>query len=401
MSWLQRLAPQLMERGIEVRCLFILHWGDTGPALRSLRAAGITCSVTGAERTEDRIEWILDELRKNPPDVFVPNLVVAAYHASRWVREAGIPTVGILHSDDPFYHALVAEFVTGPTKRRVSALVCVSDELSRMAMQIAPRDVDVQRIPYGVDIPERSVNRVDSRLRLAYVGRLAEEQKRIGDVVRALCAATAQLEGVEATIYGDGPDRDVVVNVIRRDGEGLPVHLAGLISSEQIQDRLLGADAIVLLSDYEGLPISLLEAMACGCVPIVSEMRSGIPELIGDRVTGLIVRDRNTSFINAVRLLRDDQVLWEQISQNARTHVKHHYASDASTDRWADLIQTLWAKSQKTGAIASPRRFRLPRVNPALLSADQRLVKRGWPEAILSGLRSKVQSMLGRQNADN
>ena len=106
-SWLQRLAPALRDRGFDVRCLFILHWGDTGPTLSSLRSAGIQCdAVSGLDRTEERARWILERLGENPPDIFVPNLVVAAYFAARCAREAEIPTIGVLHSDDAFYRGI-------------------------------------------------------------------------------------------------------------------------------------------------------------------------------------------------------------------------------------------------------------------------------------------------------
>ena len=81
-TWVQRLLPALRERGIESRCLFLLHWGDTGPALRALRAQGFDCqAILAPDHTEDRVRWILDRVRADPPDVFVPNLVIAGYFA--------------------------------------------------------------------------------------------------------------------------------------------------------------------------------------------------------------------------------------------------------------------------------------------------------------------------------
>jgi glycosyltransferase involved in cell wall biosynthesis len=372
-TWLQRLAPQLKSRGFDVRCLFLLHWGDTGPAISSLREAGIECAaVSGLDHTEARIRWILHELNKNPPDVFVPNLVVAAYHASRWIRDAGIATIGVLHSDDGFYRELQSEFIAGPASNRVTAVVSVSDELTDQVARASPPGVKVRRIPYGVSIPERAVAPVRDRFRLAYVGRLAQEQKRIGHVVAALCAAAHQVKQVEAVIYGDGPDRGVVEQLLAREGTGLPVTLAGLVDSDTIQNRLLEADAIVLLSDYEGLPIALLEAMACGCVPIVSDMKSGIPELVEDGVTGLIVHDRGAAFVDAVRRLSTDTDLRRRLSDAAREHIRRNYSSEVSADSWAALIDELSGARRVITSIQIPRKFRLRPVNPALASADMR-----------------------------
>ena len=372
-TWIQRLAPMLTARGIDVRCLFILHRGDTGPALSSLRAEGIPCeAVAGLDRTEDRVRWIIDKLNLNPPDVFVPNLVVAAYFAARYARGAGISTVGILHSDDTFYRGIADQFVSGAAQYRVSSVVCVSSELERQMIERGPGGVRVARIPYGVDVPADRVHRIPGVLRLSYVGRLAEEQKRISEVVRAFCGAAAQIDGVEARIYGDGPDRSVVERILNEEGHGLPVHLAGRIDADRVQTELLRSDVIALLSDYEGLPIALLEAMACGCVPVCLRMRSGIGELVEDGVTGLLVDDRTESFLGAVTRLRDDPALWTRLSETAREHIARSFSSDSSADGWAALLRELGGDGVERRKIHAPRKLGLPHVHPDLASADVR-----------------------------
>lgn len=372
-TWVQRLLPALRTHGIEARCLFLLHWGDTGPALNTLRELGFDCkAVLAHERTEDRVRWILDELRENPPDIFVPNLVVAGYFAGRWAREAGIPTVGVLHSDDDFYRGLQNEFVFGTEAFRLSAVVCVSQELEREVLNARPPATIVRRIPYGVPVPPATVERNSARLRICFVGRLAEEQKRIFDVTRALCDAVRNVEGTSAVIYGDGPDRSGVERILATEGAGLDVRLGGLVASDEIQRRLMSCDVIVLLSDYEGLPIALMEAMACGCVPVCLRIRSGIPELVDDEVNGLLVDDRGAGFLRAIRRLRDEPSLWNRLSASARATVATRFSETESTSQWSQLLHELNGGSSTTHQIATPRNLSLPPVNPSLASGDLR-----------------------------
>lgn len=372
-TWVQRLLPALREHGIEARCLFLLHWGNTGPALSALGGQGFDCqAVLAHERTEDRVRWILDRLREDPPDVFVPNLVVAGYFAARWAREAGIPTVGVLHSDDDFYRGLQSEFVFGSEAFRVSAVVCVSRELEREVLARGPTGPLVRRIPYGVPVPPTKVERSPARLRIAFVGRLADEQKRISDVTSVLCKSVREVPGTEAVIYGDGPDRAAVERILATEGRGLDVRLDGRVAGEEIQQRLLVCDAIVLLSDYEGLPIALMEAMACGCVPVCLRIRSGIPELVEDGVTGLLVDDRGEDFVRAIRRLRDDPGLWQGLSDAARASVAASFSNTQSAAQWAGLLHDLRAASGAQRTIQVPRRLGLPLVNPCLASADVR-----------------------------
>src|SRR5262249_8457385 len=143
-------------------------------------------------------------------------------------------------------------------------------------------------IAYGVPIPTKLVEAPTSVFRLIYIGRLIQEQKRVIDVVTSLCAATQHISNLEAWIVGDGPERHAVEHIIRAKGNGR-VRLLGWVENANIYNVLAQCHGLVLLSDYEGLPISVLEAMAVGVVPICLDMRSGIREAVEHEVNGLIV----------------------------------------------------------------------------------------------------------------
>jgi colanic acid/amylovoran biosynthesis glycosyltransferase len=372
-AWLQRLLPALRERGIDASCLFFLHWGDTGPSVEFLRSQGFDCpAIPAPSTTEERVRWILERLQENPPDVFVPNLVVAGYLAGQWVRDAGIPTLGILHSDDAFYRAFQDQFVFGRPQDRLSALVCVSQELERQVMDRRPASTRIARIRYGVPVPLDAVQRRPRTLRVAYVGRLVEEQKRISEVTRAFCRVTREVPGTEAVIYGEGPDRILVEKILKDEAAG-SVRLGGLVDSNQIQQHMLACDVIVLLSDYEGLPIALMEAMACGCVPVCLRMRSGIPELVADGVNGLLVDDRGDGFEAAIRRLRDEPGLWQRLSLAAKARIQEEFSDTVCNGKWAGMLHELHASAEPRKVIKIPRRIRLPNWNPALETAENRL----------------------------
>ncbi len=371
-TWVQTLLPALRQRNIDVRCLFLLHWGDTGPALSSLRDQGFDFrAVLAQDRTEDRVRWILEQLRDDPPDVFVPNLVVAGYHAARWVREAGIPTIGVLHSDDDYYRALLDEFVFGARKFRLSGIVCVSRELERQVQQQHPSDTLVRRIPYGVQVAAPHPRNGD-RLKLVFAGRFAEEQKRISDVAHALCRAVREVPGTEAVLYGDGPDRAAVERIVLTAGAGLPISLGGLVPSDAIQERFLDGDVIVLLSDYEGLPIALMEAMACGCIPVCLRMRSGIAELVEDGVTGLLVNNRDDDFVRAIQSLRADPALCERLSAAARERIAGTFSADSCASAWTSLLLEMRGRRKPRRPVRIPGSLRLAPANIHLESPDYR-----------------------------
>jgi len=375
-AWLQRLLPQLSYQGLQVDCLILLHYGQTGPTLEHFQKVGIPCRVCLAQpTTEERIRWILQQLQEDPPDVFVPNLVVAAYWAALWIRPAGVLSVGILHSDDSFYRALQDRFVFGEPQFRLDALVVVSKELEHEVKAKLPTNTRVERIGYGVPIPEGMRSTNQGPLRICYVGRFAEEQKRISEVALAFCQAVSEVPGCEAVLYGDGPDRDKVEAILAMQPAHLAVSIGGLVDSNEIQSILLGFDVIVLLSDYEGLPIALMEGMACGCVPVCTKMKSGIPELVSHGENGLLVEDRADAFVSAIRNLKEDPEFLSRLSRAARQRIENgNLSTQACGELWTRLLNGLNTTSLPKSAIQIPHRLKLGPVHPDLASADVRQV---------------------------
>ena len=341
--------------------------------------------------TEDNIKWILDCLQKNTPHIFVPNLVVPAYYACKWTKKAGIKTIGISHSDDPFYHAIQKEFMDGHKSFRLDGMICVSKELEQQLLKSKyASKVKIKRIPYGVIIPDSKATRDDTSLRVIYVGRLAEQQKRISEVTRSFCKMTQKIKGVEAIIYGDGPDKINVENILNEQQITTAVSLGGNIPPDQMTDKLLKAHVIVLLSDFEGLPISILEAMACGVVPVCLDMRSGITELIKNGKTGYIVDDRDEHFIETIKELKADNQIWEQMSLNARQLVTENFSLEISCNSYSSFFNNLDVNIVKKVRI--PSRLRLPKINQDLSRADTRRSKFNFNQLkiLLGGYKHKL-----------
>jgi colanic acid/amylovoran biosynthesis glycosyltransferase len=339
-SWLRRVVPLLQQAGWLVEVYFVIERGppEACPCYRALTDLGVRCKAIRSSATMfGQVRWLLQELAESPPSVLVINLSGAGYLATRWVSRAGIPTVGIIHSDDAFYDKIFADFVVGPAGNCLSDLVCVSEFLYRAATA-APTTTAVHLIPYGVPIPVRAATVSTEPLRLIYVGRLVEEQKQILSVTRALCRVVRELQGTEAIIYGNGPDRERVRRCLEEEKVGDRVRLGGQIDNADIQRVMLEAGVLVLLSDYEGLPIALLEAMACGLIPVCLRVRSGVGQLIEQGRTGFLVDDRGDDFVATIRAIASNAELRSRVSCGARERIVAEYSNEANASRWAALL---------------------------------------------------------------
>jgi colanic acid/amylovoran biosynthesis glycosyltransferase len=371
-TWMQRTLPLLRAANIDVE---VHVMGGHGPNCTFYAQRGIPIRRIAWEyHLPGAVRSFLNLLEESQPDIYVPNCIVPAYFAAGYARRFGIPTVGILHSDDPFYWGVVDEFLAGNPEFRLSAVVPVSSFLeSQISSMAAALGVTVRRIPYSVAIPENTATPPGSDFRLIYTGRLEEQQKRASDVATALCEVARRIPNLEAWIVGEGRARPSVERIIQQKGMDARVQLLGRVDNAKIYEMLTRCHGLVLLSDYEGLPISVLEAMAAGVVPICLDMRSGIREALTHEVNGLIVKDREQDFFDAVKSLHSNRVRWQQMSTAARETARRHYSVESSARQWEDLLLNLNKKRAMQAPFKAPWRLKLPPPNPKFGNADMRV----------------------------
>jgi colanic acid/amylovoran biosynthesis glycosyltransferase len=372
-AWLLRLLPDLTRSGMAVTALIIGH----GPAnectlVKELRENNIPVRFmqgTGNQYVERRIRWILQEVATLQPDVFIPNLMVSAFYAAKWLKQKGIPSIGVIHSNDSFYDRLVETFVCGEDQWRINYVVAVSRFLESKIAARLPGDVRLERIPYGVPIPLNHERTSSKNLRVAYVGRFVQKQKRILDVTTAFCEASSAIPGVEFTLIGNGPELDKMRDIIASSKSQQRVHIAEPVHSSKIQDFMKGQDIFVLLSEYEGLSIAQQEAMATGMVPVCLMEESGTAELIQHRQNGLIVHDRKEDFTAAIRELDGDRDLLRNMSICARQTIESGYASNIQHEKWRHLLCSI-GTGRKKGRSRVPVYMTLPKPHPDFNGED-------------------------------
>ena len=243
---LRRLLPALHAQGEHPEAL-LFHSGGraTGATAADLQRAGVPVQrIPRPRSTEALLHRVLRASAGT--DVFAPDYVAPAYFAARWLRPAGVVTIGAIHGDDPFYDALIDEFVLGPPEQQIDGLVCVSHFVEgRVQARIAGQATrtTIRCIPNSTPLPTEFARPPAHDLRMIYVGRLAETHKRALDVTRAICRAVRAVPGTSGALFGDGPSRRLVEDTLARDGAGLPIQLHGSVSGERIGEELLRSQA--------------------------------------------------------------------------------------------------------------------------------------------------------------
>jgi glycosyltransferase involved in cell wall biosynthesis len=204
--------------------------------------------------------------------------------------------------------------------------VCVAEQ--QRAIGLAAGTCDPERtvvIPNAVDTaaaPRAAAN--GRRPLVVAVGRL-KAPKDFFTFVRAL--ARLPHGSCEALIVGDGPDREELEAEIEALGLTEEVRLAG--ERRDVPELLAAADVFVLSSASEGMPVSVLEAMAAG-LPVVASGVGGVPELVADDETGILVEPGEPDALAGalLRLVRDPD-LRRRLGGAGRARVEEQFDVDA------------------------------------------------------------------------
>jgi glycosyltransferase involved in cell wall biosynthesis len=179
---------------------------------------------------------------------------------------------------------------------------------------------------------------------LLFVAQLVE--RKGAPVLVEACKLLAE-RGVcfRCAIIGDGPQRADLQQLVDQYALGKFVELKGVVFQEGLKDYLKRADVFVLPcviaanGDMDGVPVSLMEAMAME-IPTVSTYVSGIPELIEDGVSGLLVPEKDVSALaDALQGLLQDKGLRLKLGKNGRQKIINEFNIDTSVTRLASLFE--------------------------------------------------------------
>jgi glycosyltransferase involved in cell wall biosynthesis len=165
------------------------------------------------------------------------------------------------------------------------------------------------RILYNGALPEKFSGKIDhgSAINISFMGRLGE-RKGTYDLLTAFERLSPENPRVRLVLGGDG-DVDRVRELVRKNGLESKVDVLGWVSGEEKINVFRKADVYVLPSYNEGLPGSVLEAMAAG-VAIVSTTVGGIPELVDENRNGYLITpgDTETLYTRLSALSRDEEL---------------------------------------------------------------------------------------------
>ncbi len=336
----RELALEQQRRGHQVSVIT----GLLGPVATELSSAGIPVAVEPllihaiAPRTDRlAVRGLFALLRALDPDLvhahsskggLVGRLaasrldLAAVYTAHGWPFQRGASIGQRITS-------FAGEWAAGRTDAHV---VCVAASERRLArrLRVVPKR-RLHLVANGIgprDESPRSPAAKTNGLELVMVARLSSPKRQ-----DLLIDALRELPDVRVTFVGDGSRREQLADRARPLGDR--VRFVGYASSDSY---LASAHAAVLLSEYEGLPLSVIEAMRQG-LPVITNRLPGLVDAIEHGRNGLTCELSDASVGAAIEKLRDDGVR-SRLGAAAQADWRAHFTAEAMADGYEQVYES-------------------------------------------------------------
>ena len=205
----------------------------------------------------------------------------------------------------------------------------------------------VELIPFGVDISIFKPLPISTISPLIKIGtiRTLTEKYGVEYLIRAFAIVEKKYPNIQLEIVGDGPLLGFLQNLTIELGVQQKVNFHGYVNQnsdfEHYITLLQSMDIFAILSilDSETFGVACVEASACA-IPVIATSVGGLPEVINNEVTGIIVPPKNAlATANALERLITNETLRKKLGANGRHKVEQYYNWEHNTQQMVQLYQ--------------------------------------------------------------
>lgn len=280
--------------------------------------------------------FVRKQIQTFQPDIvfsLLKEMDIISYLALKTLKRKQI----IIHSErnDPTTRSRRVQKLLERIYRKSDMLVCQTKVVAEYYGMVHKKTV----IPNPVDfsIFPNTTNEAEPK-RIVAVGRL-QEQKNFIMLEKAFAKIAKQYPDITVTIYGDGPQHQMLAKAIEQDDLQTRFILYG--ASKDVLNKIKDAAVFAFPTNYEGFPNALIEAVAMGIPVVTTDFATGVArEIVNEKVGAIVPVGDVDAFANALKEMLDNREKRNYIREHSR-EVLEPFTVDKVVTKWNDLFQTL------------------------------------------------------------
>jgi glycosyltransferase involved in cell wall biosynthesis len=256
--------------------------------------------------------------------------LIISEHWSGYLPEDG-NYKGIIQKNISKRIAEKAKHITAVSQRMIDAMK--GHGLGK-TFSILPNTVDTKSFHF------KNKSTDDSKLKLLHVSMLVDREKNISGLLRVMKELEVRPE-ISLEIIGDGPERKGLEEMAKQSGIlNKSVFFRGFQNAGEIASSMQNADALIMFSNFEGMPVTIIEAQCCG-LPVIATKVGYIPNMVNES-QGILVEPVNESGLkNAVLdfLKKRNSFEREKIGAVATGKYSLHAVGQELNNLYASILQ--------------------------------------------------------------
>lgn len=222
-------------------------------------------------------------------------------------------------------------------------IVLLSDSFKTTYQKLSGHSKNIKTIPNFIPKEKNIVEHAKLK-QLLYIGRLEESQKKVSRAIRIWEKIAQQMPNWEFVIAGEGSCRNQYEEYVQKNN--VPrVNFVGYISDPT--DLYTESPILLFTSDFEGFGLVIVEAMQCGCVPVVYNSYASAKDIINNGVNGILIPPFDEEiFKKELLILMNDDQKRKAMSINAIS-AGMRYLPENIMPKWENLIDSILQNKNK------------------------------------------------------
>lgn len=283
---------------------------------------------------EDRLAGVYRALADFQPTAVLAFLCATSFEVLRYLPE-GVLRVGTIHDHHEGVYRVVGDYV--PWIDQITVGCTAELDRARREYPSTPCSHLTYGIPIDPDRPMRQ-SRPEEPIRILFFGRLQQSQKQVRifpEIWRELRKRNVVFRW---TIHGEGPEEAFLRDALKEGVEAGEIHFSAPVPYDELKRVIARHDIYLLTSAHEGGPLTLLEAMAQGLVPVCGDIPCIVQEAVNGDNGVRVPFDQPAAYADAIAALAEDRRQTDVMSANAIRMIESEHSERALAQRYADFL---------------------------------------------------------------